>query len=87
MHQKAVLLSSVNFGNPAEYPQKAPELNTICLHLLFCLLGRRHLNPQQFILDCKQIFQLRGTDFQNNFKTLKLIMDNKNYIYFLFTEQ
>lgn len=28
--------------------------NTICLHSLFCLLGRRHLNPQLFNLDCKR---------------------------------
>lgn len=57
MHQKAVLLSSVNFGNPAEFPQKPPELQHHSSPL-------RALSPWQKTLKAPQTveFRLQTTD-------------------------
>ena len=56
MHQKAVLLSSVNFGNPAEFPQKPPELQHHSSTL-------RALSPWQKTLKAQTVeFGLQTTD-------------------------
>lgn len=100
MHQKAVLLSSVNSGNLTEFPPKAQ------LHLsplsVCRLLGRRQLSSNQFSLDCKSpiwtlinhvknktLVQWRGADVFDLKWILKSVHGGwfKWMMYVLFTQQ
>ncbi len=72
MNLKAVLLSSDNFGSPAEFPQKPPELQRYSFLLLL-------LSPWQKTLKTIQQFDL---DYKNPIWTLANNAKNQTVFHF-----